>query len=133
MTDYATTITNDEGVRLFPYKCSEDRLTIGVGRNLDDVGLSHDEVEYLYKNDETRAIKGATSLVDEFEWLSDARKIALVSMVFQMGTKGVSKFKKMIAAINEGNFHEASNQMLDSKWAKQTPERAERLAIMMLG
>jgi len=133
MTDYATTITADEGVRHFPYKCSEGKTTIGVGRNLEDVGLSPDEINYIYKNDEKRAIEGAESLIAKFRWLSDNQKIALVSMVFQMGTTGVSKFKNMIAAIDSGNFKEASKQMLDSKWSRQTPERAKRLAEMMKG
>ncbi len=128
MTDYATSLIEEEDKRPFPYRCSSDKLTIGIGRNLDDVGLSADEIEYLYKNDEQRAIKGASSLVDEFEWLSDDRKIALVNMVFQMGTEGVSRFKKMVAAINAGNFHEAANEMLDSKWAKQTPRRANEMS-----
>lgn len=131
MTDYRTTLEADEGNKKFPYKCSEDKVTIGIGRNLEAVGLTSDEINYLYKNDERRAIRGAASLVDEFQWLSDDRKIVLVSMVFQMGVTGVSKFKKMIIAINKGNFHEASNEMLDSKWAKQTPERAKRLSEKM--
>ena len=131
MTDYRTFIAQEEGFKQFPYKCSEDKLTIGIGRNLEDVGLSKEEVIFLYEADERSAIAGASSLVNEFEWLSDARKIALVSMVFQMGKTGVSKFKNMIAAINAGDFHEAANQMLESKWARQTPNRAEKQAEMM--
>lgn len=131
MTDYRSFIAQEEGFKNFPYKCSGDKLTIGIGRNLEDVGLSHEEVIFLYEADERSAIEGASSLVDEFEWLSDARKIALVSMVFQMGKNGVSKFKKMIAAINAGEFSQAANEMLDSRFAKQTPERAERQAEMM--
>jgi len=131
MTDYKTTIEFEEGRRSHPYRCSENKLTIAIGRNIQERGLSDDEIDYLYQNDEKIAISDAESLVDDFEWLADGRKIALVSMAFQMGKGRVSEFKKMIKAINESNFHEAANQMLDSKWYRQTPDRAERAAAMM--
>lgn len=132
MTDFKTTIEFEEGRRTHPYKCSKNKLTIGIGRNIQDRGLSDDEIDYIYQNDERIAETEAKTLVDGFEWLADARKIALVSMVFQMGKGRVSKFKKMIAAINENNFALAANEMLDSKWARDdTPDRAERAAEMM--
>jgi lysozyme len=131
MVNYIKTIEYEEGRRPFLYKCSEGKQTIGIGRNIEERGLSDDEIDYLYRNDEKIAIAGASSLVKEFEFLYDARKIVLVSMVFQMGKSGVSKFKKMIAAIDAGNFAEASNEMLDSEWARQTPDRAKRHAEMM--
>jgi lysozyme len=131
MVDYATFIMAEEGFRQKPYKCSQGKTTIGIGRNLDDVGLSSEEVMYLFENDQKKAVKEASELVNEFEYLSDARKIALVSMVFQLGKTGVSKFKNMIDAINKGEFHRASNEMMDSLWATQTPERAQRQADMV--
>lgn len=131
MVNYIKTIAYEEGRKKFLYECSEGKQTIGIGRNIEERGLSDDEIDYIYRNDEKIAIAGASSLVKEFEWLADARKIALVSMVFQMGKPRVSKFKKMIAAINEGNFAEAANEMLESKWARQTPARAERHAQAM--
>ena len=131
MVNYIKTIAYEEGRRPFLYKCSEGKQTIGIGRNIEDRGLSDDEIEYIYRNDERIAIAGASQLVKEFEYLADARKIALVSMVFQMGKPRVSKFKKMIAAIDEGNFSDAAVEMLDSNWHKQTPARAKRHAEMM--
>lgn len=132
MTDYKTTIEFEEGRKKFPYKCSKNKLTIGIGRNIEERGLSDDEIDYIYKNDERIAESEAKTLVDGFEWLADARKIALVSMVFQMGKGRVSRFKKMIAAMNDNNFALAANEMLDSKWARDdTPERAERASEMM--
>lgn len=132
MTDYKTTIEFEEGRKKFPYKCSKNKLTIGIGRNIEERGLSEDEIDYIYQNDERIAETEAKTLVDGFEWLSDARKIALVSMVFQMGKGRVGKFENMIAAINDNNFALAANEMLDSKWARDdTPERAERAAEMM--
>lgn len=125
------TIKSDEGLRLMPYRCSEGYLTIGYGRNIEENGIRQDEAEYMLANDILTAEQSAKSLVKDFLSLSDARKIVLVSMVFQMGYTGVSKFKNMIAAINEGKFHKAAYEMLNSRWAKQTPKRAGRLAAMM--
>jgi len=131
MTDYKTTLIADEGLRLSPYMDTEGKLTIGVGRNLDDKGLSSAEVMFLLENDIKDAVGGAFRLVPSFNNLSDSRKIALVSMVFQMGENGVSKFRNMLAAIEMEDFDIAAAEMLDSLWATQTPNRALRLSNMM--
>ena len=131
MTDYKTTLIADEGLQLKPYKDTLGKLTIGVGRNLDDRGLSKSEVMFLLENDIKDAVGGAYKLVPSFNRLSDNRKIALVSMVFQMGESGVSKFKNMLSAIEIEDFDMAANEMLDSRWSKQTPNRAKRLSNMM--
>lgn len=124
-------LIEEEGFRLRPYRCPEGKLTIGVGRNLDDVGISIEEAEYLLDNDIDKAKAAANRLVDNFHLLSDTRKDALTSMVFQMGEHGVSQFKNMILAINTSKFDTAAIEMLDSRWATQTPERANRHAEMM--
>ena len=131
MTDYMTTLVEDEGLRLKPYSCTEGKITIGIGRNLDDRGITEAEAYYLCDNDLKEAIPAASDLILDFDNLSDNRKIALVSMVFQMGAHGASKFKNMILAIDVGDFDQAANEMLDSRWAKQTPERANKLSNMM--
>lgn len=133
MTDYKTTLIADEGLQLKPYKDTVGKLTIGVGRNLDDRGLSKAEAMFLLENDIKDAVGGAYGLVINFDSLSDNRKIVLVSMVFQMGKTGVSKFRNMLRAINIEDFDMAAREMLDSLWARQTPNRAERLSEMMKG
>lgn len=130
--DLVSTIKSDEGLRLMPYKCSEGFLTIGYGRNIEQNGIREDEAEYMLVNDIKTAEESAKSLVNSFEGLSDARKIVLVSMVFQMGYTGVSKFKNMIAAINKKDFGRAASEMLNSRWANQTPARAKRLSEKMM-
>jgi len=131
MTNYATTIMFEEGVKNTLYKCSEGKWTIGVGRNLEDRGLSEDEVMFLYKTDEAIALDIVNKYIDKFEWLSDGRKVALVSLAFQLGEPRFKLFEKMVAAVNESNFALAANEMLDSKWRRQTPNRANRAAEMM--
>ena len=133
MVDYITRLILDEGLRLFAYRCPAGKLTIGIGRNLDDRGITKDEAIYLAKNDIRIAQRTAGKLINDFDGLSDNQKIAIVSMAFQLGETRFSKFKKTIAAINAKDFETAAVEMLNSKWAKQTPERANQLSILMKG
>lgn len=118
----------EEGVKLKPYRCTQNRLTIGVGRNLDDVGISEEEADILLMSDIRRV---HDQLDRNFPWwrgLSTPRRIALSSMCFQLGLYGLSKFKNMLAAMEAEDWDEAATQALDSLWARQTPGRAGRLA-----
>ena len=133
MTDYKTTLIADEGLRLKPYKCTGDKWTIGVGRNLEAKGISEDEAMLLLDNDIKDAVADSRQIVRSFDLLTDDRKIVIVSMVFQMGKNGVSKFRNMLKAIEIKEFDIAANEMLNSRWAHQTPNRALRLSNMMKG
>lgn len=122
-----------EGVKLRMYYDSEGVPTIGVGRNLEDVGLTHDEAMYLFNNDLKRVMN---ECLHEFPWfadLSEARQCVVASMVFNLGLAGFKKFKKMIAAIEKEDWTEAAYQMIDSHWAAQVKSRAVDLAVMMKG
>ena len=120
-------IKRHEGKRNKPYKCSEGYLTIGYGRNLETVGLSDAEIDYLFAADYQRAVELAKSFV-VYETLNDVRRGVLVEMIFQMGRAGVAKFKNFLAAALRKDWDEAAAQMLDSKWASQTPRRAKELS-----
>lgn len=120
----------DEGERAKPYVDSVGKTSIGVGRNLDDVGLRPDEIDYLLGNDIRAAETLARTLVQNFDTLSDARKAAVTNMAFNLGRK-LMGFAQTLAAIREERWDDAANAMLDSKWAKQVGERAERLAKAM--
>lgn len=120
-----------EGVEHKPYKCTAGYLTIGVGRNIEERGLSDDEIDYILNNDVNIA---TDELVDTFDWysdLDDVRQRVVVDMVFNLGMPRFKQFKNMIAAIEAGDWMEASNQMMDSRWAQQVGLRASRLAEMM--
>jgi len=119
-----------EGLRLFPYRCTAGKLTIGYGRNLDDVGISKEEAEYLLMKDLEKAEKEAEKF-PVFKKLNQARKDVLIEMVFNLGYARLYGFKKMFAALEKGDYSEAANQMLDSNWHKQVGKRAERLAYFM--
>lgn len=123
-------IRRHEGESLKPYRCSEGKLTIGVGRNLDDVGISKEESDMLFSADLQDAIIEARSF-SFFKDLSDVRKSVIVDMIFNLGLPRFSKFKKMLKAIETGDYNAAAFEMLNSKWANQVGYRAEELADMM--
>lgn len=129
--DIAQQLIRDEGVKLRPYKDTVGKLSIGVGRNLEDVGVSIDEAKVMLQND----IKHATlALSQTFPWtdvIDDVRHAALVNLVFNMGIGGLSEFRKMLAELQIGNFSEAAAEMLNSKWATQVGDRAKRLALQV--
>jgi len=123
----------DEGLRLKPYRDTVGKLTIGVGRNLDDVGISEDEALYLLENDIQRAIQDATDIFGAEIWLSldEIRQAVILDMLFNLGKPRFLTFRKFIQAIKEKNFSKAAFEMLNSRWARQVGRRAERLAYMM--
>ena len=123
-------LTLHEGLELKPYKCTSDKLTIGIGRNIEDIGITEDEARYLLQNDVDRILKEVEHWTF-LEKLSEPRQAVILDMVFNMGIVRFLKFKKTIAAIEEGDYIQASIEMLDSKWAKQVGRRAVRLAETM--
>lgn len=124
-------LRRDEGVRPKPYKDTVGKITIGVGRNLDDVGLNNEEIEYLLSNDIDRAATVCQKLVPSFNQLSETRKAVLVNMAFNLGYIRFSGFQKMLQAVDEGRFSDAAKEMRSSIWAMQVGDRAKRLSQQM--
>jgi len=125
------TLIRHEGLRLKPYRDSVGKLTIGVGRNLEDVGLTELEAHWLLMNDITRV---ADELLEAIPWiagLNDVRQEVLVNMAFNLGIKGLLEFKRTLSAIERAKYRAASRFMLESKWASQVGPRARELAQAM--
>lgn len=126
-----------EGLRLHPYKCTAGKLTIGYGRNLDDVGISRAEADMMFERDFAQAEAEARQLCRtykvNYEDLIEQRFYVLTDMIFNMGYDRVSKFKKMLTALSKGDYDTAANEMLDSAWAIQVGNRAQQLALLMRG
>ena len=141
-----------EGLRLQVYKDSLGIATIGIGRNLEDRGITPEELEwmdipnmdtiYQYGISEADAMylaQNDVQIVEEellrshpcVENLDAVRQLVLVDMAFNMGVPRLGKFKKMWAAIHENNFDEAAKEMLDSRWANQVKSRSTKLAHAM--
>lgn len=119
-----------EAIRRLPYHDSVGKLTIGIGRNLDDVGITRAEALYLLDNDIEKVIS-VVSFQPYWEELNEVRQRVIIDMVFNLGWPRFSKFKKLIKALNDRNYTNAALEMLDSKWARQVGQRANRLAEMM--
>jgi len=126
-------IKRDEGLRLKPYLCSADKLTIGYGRNLEDRGITEQEADYLLSNDLLHVTNQLRAQIDLFETLDRDRKDALINMGFNLGIKGLLKFKNMLSAMKRGNFDKAAEEALDSRWAGQVGARADRIAKTIKG
>jgi lysozyme len=131
MTKLLQQIKLHEGLRLKPYRCTSDKLSIGFGRNLEDKGITQEEAEYLLSNDILAVQAVIWKVIPAYDKLNDARKGVLVNMAFNLGVNGLLKFKKMIAAISDGYFELAASEMLDSNWANQVGNRALELAEQM--
>lgn len=121
-------LKRDEGFRQFPYLDSVGSLTIGYGRNLIFKGISKSEASLLLSNDIDQVWSQCLTSIHSFKSLDSVRQSVLANMAFNLGIRGLLKFKRMLAAIAVGNYELASAHMLDSLWHKQVGARAERLA-----
>ena len=120
----------EEGVRLKPYLCPAGKTTIGVGRNLDDVGITEAEAMAMLDNDISRV---NAQLAKALPWLGATPpgvQRAVANMTFQMGLGALLKFQKMLAALQGRDYNTARREALDSAWAKQTPQRANRVVLL---
>ncbi len=124
-----------EGYSEFIYLCPEGYPTIGIGHrcNLGDYPDGIKYIDALKLLDEDLA-KAQDACERKFPWLPDGiRKEVLIEMIFQLGIAGVLGFRKMLAALEKSDYEEAADQMLDSKWYKQTPKRCKELSELMRG
>lgn len=132
MNPLQSVIIEHEGVRLKPYRDTKGVLTIGVGRNLDDCGISEDEAMFLLNNDLTTC-ETQLSRYDWYVGLDKVRQGVIIELVFNVGLPKALQFKNMIIAIINENWACASNELLDSAWAKQVGStRSENMASRLL-
>lgn len=126
-------LRNSEGVHRYVYKCPTGYYTIGVGRNVDrrgKRGLTYKEIDMLL-DDDIADVKGQLIRYDWYDKLNNVRKNAIIEMSFNLGVKGVLRFKNMIKALESDNYKKASQEALSSLWAKQVKGRALRIAAMI--
>lgn len=121
-------LLRDEGMRLRPYRDAVGKLTIGIGRNLDDVGISESEAATLLANDIGAAGRGLQSTLPWASTLDPVRYAALLNMCFNLGLTKLLKFKQFLASLEAGDWKMAKLNMLNSAWASQVGDRAVRLA-----
>jgi len=144
-------LVRDEGEKLKVYRCTMGKRTIGVGRNLDDVGIRAVETARLgitlvrcLANGITRAesrallagdIDGCEADLDrKLPWwrgLDPVRQRVLLNMTFNMGIRTMLTFKNTLRFVEAGDYRRAAENMRASKWRAQVGERALRLVRMM--
>jgi lysozyme len=127
-------LRRDEGEKLYAYTDTQGYLTIGIGRLIDKRkggGISAEESAYLFSNDFNGKLTELRRRLPWFDKLDVARQGVLLNMAFQMGVDGLLGFKNTLAMVERGDFKGAAAGMLESLWAKQTPERAKRLSVQM--
>tara|TARA_B100002003_G_scaffold189273_1_gene178037 strand:- start:3702 stop:4124 length:423 start_codon:yes stop_codon:yes gene_type:complete len=119
-----------EGLRLKPYLDTVGKLTVGYGRNLEDVGISRDEADFMLDNDIDQ-VERQLETVDEYRDLDPVRQTVIANMAFNLGFAGLMGFKNMWSAIDRRDWDRAAKEMLNSKWARQVGVRAVELSEIM--
>lgn len=128
-------LRGDEGVRSCVYRDTLGFFSIGVGRLVDSrkpgAGLRPHEIDYLLGNDIADRVSELTRRIPWFADLDPVRSAVLLNMSFQLGVDGLLGFKATLRYVKVGDYERAAKNMLQSLWASQTPERAERMAEQM--
>ena len=120
-----------EGFRARPYRCSAGKLTIGYGRNLEDVGITKEEADLLFINDYYNAKNCLKSLLTsngiKYEDVHKDVFYALTDMMFNLGYDRMSKFKKLLYELKKGSYEGVAREMKNSLWYTQVGDRSKKL------
>ena len=130
MNDLISMLKRHEGLRLKPYLCTSDQLTIGYGRNLESMGISRYEAEVMLVSD----IERCYNELEVFGWFSGldiVRQEAMVDLLFNLGLPRFLGFKKMIRHLSNKEYSQAAAELLNSRYAIQVGDRANELAYML--
>ena len=130
-TKLAEQLKKHEGMRLKPYTDTVGKLTLGIGRNLEDKGITEQEALFMLNNDVDYFYDKIKKEINWFWALDDVRQNVLVNMAFNLGVSGLLTFKNTLRLISFSRYEEAAEEMLNSKWARQVGYRAEELAEQM--
>lgn len=131
MSKIADMLEKHEGYRSFAYRCTSGKLTIGIGRNLDDRGVTRAEALYLLEQDIEDFTKQLRNRLFWFDSIHPEAQLVLIDMCFNMGLNGLLTFTQTLEHIKNENYKEASRTMLQSKWATQVGVRALELSDML--
>lgn len=119
-----------EGRRRKVYTDTTGHLSVGVGRNLTDVGVFDDEIDLMLDNDIARTMGAIRSRLPWVDTLDEVRQRAVVDFVFNVGIGTALTFHKTLAALRTGDFDTAASQLLKSRYAQQVGRRAITLSEM---
>ena len=132
MTELEREVASDEGFMRIPYRCTSGKLSIGYGTNIQD-GITKEEALLLMRYRLGKVVAALESRLPFWSKLTDERRRVLANMGYQLGMDGLMGFKRMLAAVERGDYDTAGKEMMDSKWARSdSPARAQRLRKMMV-
>lgn len=136
MSSVTIVIKREEGYKERPYHCSEGYLTVGIGWKIGPKNVDLESVKYMSVSVQVAELKLSERIFELREELASKipffflqttpRQSMLISLAYQLGVDGLMKFKNMLKAIEDRDYDLAYSEGLDSRWAKQTPERAVR-------
>ena len=144
MPDIISLLNYEEGFSEKPYYCSAGYPTIGIGKRIGPKGAPLSQYQFtvskqlaaVWLSEELQQkvtdMSAHANITSAMAACNDARKAILISMAYQMGADGLAKFANTLKAVAEQRWGDAANGMLNSSWAKQTPNRAKRHAKQML-
>jgi lysozyme len=145
-TVQASKLEEHEGFRSKVYKCTKGFDTIGIGycipmnplnlskaeiKSLYDVGITRDKAVYYLKMVCNQIEAKLSRELDWYDDLDSNTKYVLIDMAYQMGVAGLLEFKQSLKLVKAGKYNEAAKEMLNSKWAKQTPNRAKSVTDIL--
>lgn len=131
MIDIADLLIKHEGLRLHPYTDTVGKLTIGVGRNLIDRGITKGEALIMLEHDIADFTKQLSERLYWFDEQPENVKLVLIDMCFNLGLVGLLTFHNTLEHIKQGQYELASREMLQSKWAGQVGNRAIELSEIL--
>lgn len=131
-TELSNHIKEYEGFSRLVYECTSGYATIGYGRNVEQVGISKEEADIMLNNDIAQCLKELRGIMNRFDDLPDKAQLVLVDMCYNLGLSKLLNFENMLDAIDAGNWQKASEELLDSRYAKQVKRRARINASYLL-
>jgi len=137
LNDLKKRVKLHEGFSAKPYRDTLGKMTVGYGHLCvedfwdENTEYTEAQLDRIFDKDFDKAIEGAARVCQGMD-LPDRKFGVFIEMTFQLGATGLSKFKKALAAAKDHDWQECHNQLLDSRWYKQTPNRAKQLAQIML-
>lgn len=131
LTQVRKRLIEHEAIKLMPYHCTAGKLTIGVGRNLTDRGISQATAMQMLEEDIDIVLDELKRAVPSWPNLAWNYQEALVDLAFNMGVPKLMMFVKMLGAIEAGDGDKAASELLDSRYAQQVGQRAQNIAALL--
>ena len=134
-------LENDEGVKYEVYNDHLGYATFGIGHLILDsdpeygsssgTEVSEDRVKEAFENDVVGVVSDCETLYSDFGELPEDAQRIIANMMFNMGRTRLSKFKGMKRGVDARDWKAAADEMVDSRWYRQVPNRAGRLVVRM--